>query len=130
MEMGEEREKGEREREGERIESQTLTIEKLTDEIELMVRELFTRVKDGEHEKSADILERILFKMKKAEMLSADILKMEPKRVKEIVERIKRTSSMLKILKRYYELISVIEYEANVIATKEIKSGSIVNRAT
>ncbi len=101
----------------------------LIDEIEIMMKELFTRVKEGEHKKSADMLEGMLFKMKRAQLLSGDILKTDKTKVGSIIEKIKRASSMLKILRRYYEIVSTIELEANMQAVKEIKRGSIINRA-
>lgn len=87
---------------------------------------VFLLVKEEKHKESAQELEKILFKMKKA-LITPPKNYEEMKKAKENLEKIKTN---FEVLKKYYELVSLIWNEANAVSSKNFKHGSIVNKMT
>ncbi len=87
---------------------------------------IFSLIEKDKHKESADELEKVLFKMKKAMFLSPR----NPEEVEKAKESLEKIKMKFEVLKRYYELITLIWNEANSVSAKEFKQGTLVNRLT
>ena len=101
-------------------------ITELLTDILMSSERIFSLVENDKHKESADELEKVLFKMKKAMFLTPR----SPEEVEKARENLEKIKMKFEVLRRYYELITLIWNEANTISTKELKQGTLVNRLT
>ncbi len=93
----------------------------LLEEIEDLQRKIFQLVKEQKHKESAEELEKILHKFQR--LLFVDLrydLKLKGK--------ILKLKTLFSILKRYYELMLIINNEANKVSVNSIEPGTLVKR--
>ena len=87
---------------------------------------IFSLIEKDKHKESADELEKVLFKMKKAMFITPK----NPEEIERAKESLEKIKMKFEVLRRYYELITLIWDEANSVSSKEFKQGTLVNKLT